>query len=216
MQDYNTIVGVIQLRQNECSFSVIEDRYHIGSGTVQRILNRFAGSGMSLEELRSMDPHEVEMLIYPPESIQRKDIPLPDFQLYYDRIHAKGSKVNISFCWIEYRQEHPDGYGQSQFYELYNRFVEHNYGARDAKMAVERVPGEKMYIDWVGDKPELLVNPETGEIEKVHIFTTTLGVSSLVYAEAFMDEKLPQFIAGTVHAVQFYGGITKYFIPDNS
>jgi transposase len=40
-------------------------------------------------------------------------------------------------------------------------------------------------------------------------------VNSLVYAEAFMDEKLPQFIAGTVHAVQFYGGITKYFIPDN-
>ena len=215
MQDYNTIVGVIQLRQNECSFSVIEDRYHIGSGTVQRILNRFAGSGMSLEELRSMDPHEVEMLIYPPESIQRKDIPLPDFQLYYDRIHAKGSKVNISFCWIEYRQENPNGYGQSQFYELYNRFVEQNYGARDTKMAVERVPGEKMYIDWVGDKPELLVNPETGEIEKVHIFATTFGVSSLIYAEAFKDEKLPQFIAGTVHAVQFYGGITKYFIPDN-
>jgi len=215
MQDYNTIVGVIQMRQNECSFSVIQDRYHIGSGTVQRILNRFANSGMSLEEIRSMDPHEVETLIYPPENIQRKDVPLPDFQLYYDRIHAKGSKVNISFCWIEYRQENPNGYGQSQFYELYNRFVEQNYGARDTKMAVERVPGEKMYIDWVGDKPELLVNPETGEIEKVHIFTTTLGVSSLVYAEAFMDEKLPQFIAGTVHAVQFYGGITKYFIPDN-
>lgn len=34
MQDYNTIVGVIQLRQNQCSFSVIEARYQIGSGTV--------------------------------------------------------------------------------------------------------------------------------------------------------------------------------------
>ena len=32
MQDYNTILGVIQLRQNNCSFSVIEARYHIGSG----------------------------------------------------------------------------------------------------------------------------------------------------------------------------------------
>lgn len=215
MQDYNTIIGVIQLRQNQCSFSVIEARYHIGSGTVQRILNRFAASGMTLDELRKMEPSAVEEMFYPPQNLQRKDIPLPDFQHYYDRIHEKGSKVNISYCWIEYRKEHPDGYGQSQFYEYFNRFVEKNYGPRNTKMAVERVPGEKMYIDWVGDKPELLTDPDTGEIRKVHIFATTLGVSSLIYAEAFMNEKLPQFIEGTVHAVQFYGGISKYFVPDN-
>ena len=215
MQDYNTIIGVIQLRQNNCSFSVIEARYHIGSGTAQRILNRFDAAGVSLDELKSMDPHAVEDLIYPPQNLQRKDIPMPDFQHYYDRIHAKDSKVNISYCWIEYKQEHPDGYEQSQFYEYFNRFVEKTYGARDAKMAVERVPGERMYIDWVGDKPELLTDPETGEVKKVHIFATTLGISSLIYAEAFMDEKLPQFIDGTVHAVEFYGGVAKYFVPDN-
>ena len=215
MQDYNTIIGVIQLRQNNCSFSVIEARYHIGSGTAQRILNRFDAAGVSLDELKTMDPHAVEDLIYPPQNLQRKDIPMPDFQHYYDRIHAKDSKVNISYCWIEYKQEHPDGYEQSQFYEYFNRFVEKTYGARDAKMAVERVPGERMYIDWVGDKPELLTDPETGEVKKVHIFATTLGISSLIYAEAFMDEKLPQFIDGTVHAVEFYGGVAKYFVPDN-
>lgn len=27
MQNYNTIIGVIQMRQNECSFSVIQNRY---------------------------------------------------------------------------------------------------------------------------------------------------------------------------------------------
>ena len=79
MQDFNTIIGVIQMRQ--------------------------------------MEPHTVEELIYPPEQVRRKDIPLPDFQYYYDRIHSKGSKVNIAYCWIEYKTEHPDGYEQSQFYE---------------------------------------------------------------------------------------------------
>ena len=215
MQDYNTIIGVIQMRLKDCSFSVIEGRYHIGSGTVQRILNRFDSSGITLEELKTMEPSAVEDLIYPPQNLRRKDIPLPDFQYYYDRIHAKGSKVNLSFCWIEYKQEHPDGYEQTQFYEHYKRFVEETYGSTDVKMPVERVPGEKMYIDWVGDQPELLTDPETGEIRKVHIFATTLGLSSLIYAEAFMNEKLPRFIEGTVHAVQFYGGIAKYFVPDN-
>ena len=72
-----------------------------------------------------------------------------------------------------------------------------------------------MYIDWVGDQPELLTIPETGEIQKIHLFVTTLGISSLIYAEAFTDEKLSSFITGTVHALQFYGGIPKYLVPDN-
>ena len=100
MQDYNTIVGVIQMRLNECSFPVIRARYHIGTSTIQLILNRFETSGLSLDELRQMDPHLVEELIYPQENVRRKDIPLPDFQHYYDRINAKGSKVNLSYCWI--------------------------------------------------------------------------------------------------------------------
>ena len=56
-------------------------------------------------------------------------------------------------------------------------------------MAVNRKPGEKMYIDWVGDQPRLLTDVITGEIMRVHIFATTLGVSSMIYAEAFPNEK---------------------------
>ena len=70
MQDYNTIIGVIQMRQNNCSFSVIEARYHIGSGTAQRILKRYEASGMTLDELRAMGPSAVEELIYPPQNLQ--------------------------------------------------------------------------------------------------------------------------------------------------
>ena len=49
----------------------------------------------------------------------------------------------------------------------------------------------------------------------MHVFTTTLGVSSLVYAECFLDEKLPNFMQGTVNAITFYGAVPKYFVPDN-
>ena len=54
-----------------------------------------------------MEPAQVEMMFYPPENLQRKTIPLPDFQTYYDRIHAKGSKVNVAFCWLEYKEDNP-------------------------------------------------------------------------------------------------------------
>ena len=38
------------------------------------------------------------ILFYPQKNIKKKDIPLPDFQYYYDRIHAPNSRVNISYC----------------------------------------------------------------------------------------------------------------------
>ena len=215
MQDYNTIMGVIQMRLVGCSYDIVQRRHNVGSGTVTLIMNRFRESGLSYDQLKSMEPVKVQELIYPPVNLRRKVIPEPDFQHYYDKIHAKDSKANVSFCWFEYRKKHPDGYSASQFYERYNQFVEKNYGAQDAKMAVERVPGERMYIDWVGDQPELLTDPETGEILKVHIFTTTLGLCNLIYAEIFMDEKMPQFIQGTVNAIRSYGGVAKYLVPDN-
>ena len=45
---------------------------------------------------------------------------------------------------------------------------------------VERIPGEKVYIDWIGDQPEILMDSITGELKKVHFFVTTVGVSNLI------------------------------------
>ncbi len=203
------------MRLNDVPTRSVMDRYNIGSGTLSLIMTRFKALGIPIEEFQMMLPQDVVDLIYPPQNLQRKDVPLPDFQHYYDEIHAQGSKKNIAYCWLDYKANNPEGYEKSQFYELYAKFVEENYGGKDVSMAVNRKPGEKMYIDWVGDQPELLTDFETGEIHRVHIFATTLGVSSLIYAEAFPNEKLPCFIEGCTHAVTFYGAIAKFFVPDN-
>lgn len=120
MQDYNTILGVIQMRLVGCSYEAVQRRHNVGSGTVTLIMNRFRDCGLSFEQLKTMEPVRVQEMIYPPANLQRKEIPEPDFQQYYDRIHAKDSKVNASFCWFEYKKAHPDGYSSSQFYERYN------------------------------------------------------------------------------------------------
>lgn len=214
MQKYSTIIGVIELRQNEGSYRTISRRYGIGHSTAELILSRYQKMGLSLAELRSMDPKEVELAFYPPENLKRSEKPLPDFF----RIHQQMLTMkhpDLAFLWLEYKEEHPNGYQLSQFYKLYGDFLLENFGQTSVSMPVERIPGEKMYIDWVGDQPELLTDPETGEIRKVHVFATTLGFSSCVYAEIFLDEKLPSFIAGVTHALEFYQAVPKYLVPDN-
>ena len=57
--------------------------------------------------------------------------------------------MNISFCWLDYKEKNPDGYEKSQFYEYFNRFIAENYGGQKVSMAVNRVPGEKMYIETI-------------------------------------------------------------------
>lgn len=91
------------------------DRYKIGSGTLNLIMSRYNAGGIPIEELRMMPPKEVESLFYPQANLQRKDIPLPDFQYYYDRIHASGSRMNISFCWLDYKEKNPHGYEKSEY-----------------------------------------------------------------------------------------------------
>ena len=215
MQNYSTILGVIKCRQNGIPFSGIERRYHLGASAASLIMTRFKDIGKSYQELAQMDPWQVEDLFYPPDNLRRKQVPMPDFQDYYDRMNTAGSRVNVSYCWIDYKSKHPDGYEATQFYEYFNRFVREHYGSKRLSMAVERVPGEKLYIDWVGDKPALLTDPATGEIKPVCVFTTTLGISSRVFAEIFPDEKLPSFIKGVTDAIEFYGGVPKYLVPDN-
>ncbi|MDO4650622.1 MAG: transposase [Eubacteriales bacterium] len=216
MQDYTTIIGTIEMRQRGISYGDCRARYGIGTSTITLIMNRFKESGKDLDSLKQMSSEEVERLFYPPENVRRKDASvMPDYQTVYNRLTAPGSKANLFYMWLKYKQDIPSGYQYTQYCEYFRRFLKKTYGDHALRMVVERIPGEKVYIDWIGDQPEILVDRSTGVMKKVHFFVTTVGVSNLVYAEAFENEKLPNFIAGTVHALDSYGAVPKYLVPDN-
>lgn len=216
MQKYTTIMGVIDMRSRGIGYRACISRYHIGCSTIELIMRRFKNCGKSFEELQKMSAEEVENLFYPPENILRKDVSLmPDYSSVYERLNAPGSKANLFYLWLKYKEKCPCGYQYTQYCHHFKLYVEKNYGAEAVKMVVERIPGEKVYIDWVGDQPEILADSHTGELKPVHVLVTTVGVSNLLYAEAFIDERLPNFIAGTVHALEYYGAVPKYLVPDN-
>ena len=83
-------------------------------------------------------------------------------------------------------------------------------------MAINRVPGEIMYIDWAGDTLDLVYTDVPGELQTAHFFTTTLGVSSYCFVMAFPNEQTPNFLQGTIEALNFYGGVPKILKPDNT
>ena len=65
MHDYNTILGVIELRLSKVSYDAVQKRYRIGRSGIALIMNRYNDSGLSLDDLRQMPPAKVVDLIYP-------------------------------------------------------------------------------------------------------------------------------------------------------
>lgn len=67
MQSYSTIIGVIELRLSGIGYRTTKARYGIGNSTVTLIMNRFKETGLTLDDLKTMEPTKVEALFYPPE-----------------------------------------------------------------------------------------------------------------------------------------------------
>lgn len=79
MQDYNTIIGSIQMRLNGCQTRSVMDRYKIGSGTLNLIMSRYHANGIPIEELRMMAPKEVEDLFLSAEKSTEERYPASRF-----------------------------------------------------------------------------------------------------------------------------------------
>ena len=54
MHDYNTILGVIELRLSKVSYDTVQKRYRIGRSGITLIMKSYNDSGLSLDDLRQM------------------------------------------------------------------------------------------------------------------------------------------------------------------
>lgn len=221
MQDFSTIVGIIQMRNKGLSFLACETRYHIGSGTAQSIMRKYWKSGRSLDELLKMTPAEVENLFYPPVQRKRKQIPDPPFDELFKSLENENRKTLKEDIWDLYHKRYPQGYKHSQFYVYLNRYLYERFGPDDLAMGVNRIPGERIFIDYCGDNAYVHIidaskDPnDYSEKQKVHLYLTTCGFSSKIYCEASLDEKQMQFNSATANALNYYGAVPLYLVPDN-
>jgi transposase len=132
----------------------------------------------------------------------------PDWANLRKELGRKG--VTLRLLWQEYLQADPQGYGYSRFCELYRRWAD----TLDPVLRQVHHPGEKLFVDWAGQKVEIH-NAQDGSIAEAHLFVAVLGASNKTYAEAFADEKLGSWITAHCHAYAFFEGVARITVPDN-
>ena len=106
MHDYNTILGVIELRLSKVSYDTVQKRYRIGRSGITLIMKRYNDSGLSLDDLQQIPASKVVDLIYPKENLRHKDIPLPDFEKIHEQMVQMGKHADLSFLSHNFQSVH--------------------------------------------------------------------------------------------------------------
>lgn len=213
--EYMQITEILRLKEmSYFTYRDIANSVGCSKTTVGDVLTRCKACGLTYDDAVSMTPEQINELIYPDSFGPRKTKEEPDWEAIHNRLQSS-RRINLQYIWTEeYRPNNPDGYSYSRFCAKYSDWKDAT--GKHVIMPQEREPGKELFIDWIGDTLDIVVDRDTGEIRKAHFFVTTLGDSSYPFAEAFPDETQLNWNQGHIDALRWYGGVPKVFVPDNT
>jgi transposase len=141
----------------------------------------------------------------------------PDWEAIQKRLEAN-KRLNLQYVWEEYRKADNDGepadrLSRSQFYERYKTWKAAT--GTEVIMVQEREPGKELFVDWMGDTLECVLDSETGKMLKAHFFVATLGDSGYPVVIAYPNEKQESWISAHVETFKRLGGLPRVIVPDN-
>ena len=177
--------------------------------TIANYLERAEKAGLSWPLPDTIDEEKLHQLLFgdaPPVASSR---PLPDLAHVHKELRRQ--HVTLQLLWEEYRAEHPDGYGYTQFCEHYKRWK----APLEVTLRQRHIAGEKTFLDWAG-KTLSWTHPESGKEHAAFLFVAALGASDYIFAEAFADQQLASWIEAHISMAQFCGGVTRLWVPDNA
>jgi transposase len=185
----------------------------IGLSTVHEYLERAAAAGIGWPLPEGLDEEGLEAKLFANQPAVSKGVrqrPQPDWKTIHQQLQQH-RHLSLQLLWEEYRQTHPDGYRYSWFCDRYQHWRRH----LDVVLRQEHQAGEKMFVDWAGATIPVY-DPTTGEARPASLFVAVLGASSYTYAEATRDQQLEAWIQAHIHALEFFGGVPRLVVPDNT
>jgi transposase len=203
------IRDVLRLHAEGMSKRKIAASLSIGATAAGDTVRRARRAGLSWPLPEELSDEALERRLYPPPQVSARDRrPQPDWPAIHRELRRPG--VTLQLLWDEHRGANPNGYGYSQYCELFRAWERR----LSPTMRQVHVAGERMFVDYAGTKLEL-VDGTTGEVCACELFVAVLGASDYTYAEATYTQSLVDWIGSHVRAFTFYDGVAAQTVSDN-
>lgn len=182
----------------------------LSKGVVSKYVARAQAVGLDWPALSALDETRIAARLCVPAAVVRGDRAPIDLPWVHRELRRKG--VTLQLLWQEYREANADRstYQYTQFCQHYHDYA----GSLRRSMRQPHRAGEKLFIDYAGPTVAI-VDPDTGESRRAHIFVAVLGASSYTYACATPGETQADWLRGLSQALQFYQGVPALVVPDN-
>lgn len=181
---------------------------NIAPSSVHEYLRRAALAGIGWPLPEQCSDEQLEELVFarqaPPGLKQT-----PEWKDVQRELTKKNKTLTV--VWEDYKKENPNGYGRSQFCQLFRQWE----GTAEIRMSQNHLPGERLWIDWAGQTAPL-TDPATGEVSGAPVFVSAFGVSQKLFARAFPSMELENWLEAQLCAFKFYGVLPLYAVPDNT
>ncbi len=180
--------------------------------TVVKVQRRARELKLSLPLNDDMTDAALEETLFPKAPKVSPTKRMPDFD--YIRRELLRNGVNKKLLWTEYLETCRRSGGDPLMYSQFCYYIQQDEQRRRATMHISRKPGEQIEVDWAGD-PAYIIDPDTGEVTRAHIFVGVLSYSQYPYVEAFLSEQQIPWITAHIHMFEYFGGVSKILVPDN-
>ena len=201
---------ILQLDIQGVSRSEISRNQGIARNTVRHYLDFFKGHFSDLSLALEWGDEALHRLVSckPTDTPNKHQALFERFKSYEKELSRTG--VSRQLLWLEYRKDSPNGLQRSQFCQLFRQWQKN----QQVVMHLEHKAGEKLFIDFAGDKL-YLTDIETGEKTTLVVFIATLACSQLTYVEAISSQRKAYFLAALSNSLTYFGGVPQAIIPDN-
>jgi transposase len=210
--DMHQLTQVQQLHQEGVSIKEIARRTGISRKTVKKYLRKLQAVISHAEDEGPISKKELAQQVFNLDETaigsKRFTALVVHFEQAQNELHKTG--VTRQLLWMEYFEQHPDGYRYSQYCYLFRKYLKDT----DAAFHWEYKPGELSQMDFAGKKLSY-VDKETGELIPCEVFVGVLPFSGLIFCVAVRSQKQPHFVHCTNQMVKYTGGVTLTYILDN-
>jgi len=199
-----------RLKASGLSIRQIARSCSVARSTVADYLERLEEAGLRWPLPPELTAEQLEVRLFGQAQTRGRELdrPQPEWPQMHKELRRRA--VTLKLLWDEYREISPEGYGYSQYCELYRRWAK----TLDVCLRQTYPAGERLFVDYDGMTMPV-ADPAGGEPLAAQIFVAALGASHYLYAEATRSQQLPDWIASHIRAFEHLGGVPEILSPDN-